>query len=151
MDEICKATGKYELKPKSLGDGYESTLILQSSDKARHASMIIKANASVGQSNEARRSTNILFKRNSFAQEETNQIDTEDKTSTAKPLIATAGRRGSTLLASGAVGGRGRGRGNRSSLVPHPSSIVSHDETVENTTLDEEVIKAFDEETVQKE
>lgn len=152
MEEICKATGKFELKPKDLGNGYES-IILQLSDKARHASMMMKANASVGQADviTRRSSANILFKRNDLTQlqEENNQTDKDEKQSNAKPLIATAGRRGSTILTSTA-GGRGRGRGNRGSIIPHQSSMVQTDEVDEDKDLDDGLAHAFNKETVQK-
>ena len=114
MEEICKATGKYQLKPKNFGNGYESFVGVQSTDKARHASIMIKANASVGQSEPQRRtSTNVLFKRTSLTpSNEGEQTNFEEKNPNAKPLIVSAGGRGGNLL-----GGRGRGRGNRGSII----------------------------------
>jgi hypothetical protein len=90
---------------------------------------MIKANASVGQSEPQRRtSTNVLFKKNSFTQspsnEQSEQTSFEEKNPNAKPLIVSAGGRGGNLLGAG----RGRGRGNRGSIIP----ILKHDETEQN-------------------
>ena len=148
MEEICKATGKYQLKPKNFGNGYES-FVVQSTDKARHASIMIKANASVGQSEPQRRtSTNVLFKRTSFTQssstEQSEQTNLEGEKNTnangAKPLIVTAGggRGGSNLLG----GGRGRGRGNRGSIIPHAKQEADEIQQSNDTDINlEEVVQ----------
>ena len=151
MEEICNATNKLELRPKQIGIGYESfvkQINKQMNDKMRHGSIMIKANALIGQdggSTNRRGSTNILFKRSSINQssvleeEQSEQSSEEIINSAAKPppLILSVGKRSS--LTNG--GGRGRGRGNRSSITSmqlDPKAVV---ETVEDG--DEEIIADY--------
>jgi hypothetical protein len=152
MEEICNATNKFELRPKQIGIGYESfvkQINKQMNDKMRHGSIMIKANALIGQdggSTNRRGSTNILFKRSSINQssvleeEQSEQSSEEIINSAAKPppLILSVGKRSS--LTNG--GGRGRGRGNRSSITSmqqlDPKAVV---ETVEDG--DEEIIADY--------
>jgi len=150
MEEICNATNTFELKPKQIGNGYESVakqVNKQMNDKMRHGSIMIKANALMGHegvNNRRSSANNILFKRSSVNQgaieEEQPEQSLEVINSTAKPLIAFAGKRreSSTLINSG----RGRGRGNRSSIV----NMQVMDPTVVETVV--ETVGGEGEETI---